>query len=205
MNRNRFETFSDGVFAIAITLLVLEIRVPTVQKVTSAQLWHALVALWPQYLSYVTSFLIIGIYWLNHHSAFHYIRYLDRGMVWRNLVLLMLIAFIPFPTAVIGRYGGLPSAVFFYGLTLFVTAAYVNFFWWHTVRHGYLDPALVTAAEVRKATIRYAAGAIVYLAAMAIALFAPRVSIALYLLLPVFYLLPGGLERNVILPEESSS
>lgn len=198
MNRQRFEAFSDGVFAIVATLLVLDIRVPVLQTVNSASLWRALFLLWPQYLAYVTSFLVVGIYWLNHHSVSHYVRIFDRRLTWRNLLFLMTVAFIPFPTAVIAQYGDVPAAVLFYGFVLLVSAVLSNLMWMYIVRNGYLDETMITAGDVARASRRYAAGAVIYVVALAIAPFAPRISIVLYALLAIFYLLPGGLERNVI-------
>jgi uncharacterized membrane protein len=195
MNKARLEAFSDAVFAIAITLLVLEIRVPTLENPTSAALLHALLALWPQYLSYAASFLMIGIYWLNHHAVARQLVNINRAILWRNLVFLMFIAFIPFATAVIGRYGELQSGVLFYGFTLFLTSFYVNTFWWYIVGHGHLDTAQISPAHIRRSTLRYGAGAAVQLVALLVVFFDPKISIALYFFIGVFYLVPGGVER----------
>src|SRR6266508_3844418 len=101
----RLEAFSDGVFAIAITLLVLEIRVPELETVAHhGGLWPALVALWPSYLGYLISFVTIGIMWANHHALFKYIRRCDRYFLIVNVVFLMGIAFVPFPTAVLAQH-----------------------------------------------------------------------------------------------------
>ena len=104
---NRLEAFSDGVIAIAITLLVLEIRVPEAHG--AAELWRALRELWPAYLGYLISFLIIGIMWANHHTIFRYINRTDHYLVVINLLLLLCIAFIPFPTALLAEYLGHPE------------------------------------------------------------------------------------------------
>lgn len=198
MNRQRFEAFSDGVFAIVATLLVLDIRVPVLQAVNSASLWRALFQLWPQYLAYVTSFLVVGIYWLNHHSVSHYVRVFDRRLTWRNLLFLMTVAFIPFPTAVIAKYGDVPAGVLFYGAILLISALMSNLMWMYIVRNGYLDETMITPGDIARASRKYAAGAVIYVVALAIAPFAPRISIVLYALMAIFYLFPGGLERNVI-------
>lgn len=197
MNRQRFEAFSDGIFAIVATLLVLDIRVPILQTVNSASLWRALFQLWPQYLAYVTSFLVVGIYWLNHHSVSHYLRVFDRRLSWRNLLFLLTVAFIPFPTAVIAKYGDVPAGVLFYGAVLLVSAVLSNLMWVYIVRNGYLDESLITRRDIARATRRYAAGAVIYILALAIAPFAPRISIVLYALMAIFYLFFGGLDRGV--------
>src|SRR5262249_46940461 len=98
--KNRVEAFSDGVFAIAITLLVLEI---TIEPDQYDHLWHALGQEWPAYLAYVTSFLTVGSVWIAHHSLFTYLRYVDPVLLRLNLLLLMAAAFLPFPTGVLAQ------------------------------------------------------------------------------------------------------
>ena len=100
MRTDRTETFSDGVFAIAITLLVLEIRTP----VHSEDLWHDLGQLWPSYVGFVVSFFTIGVIWVNHHSQFERFVRADRTLLFLNLLLLFWVAFIPFPTALVAEY-----------------------------------------------------------------------------------------------------
>src|SRR5438876_4788386 len=99
MDTARLETFSDGVFAIAITLLILDVRVPSGPD----SLTHRLLHTWPEYLAYAISFLVIGIMWANHHAIFRLIERTSHSLVVANLFLLLLVAFIPFPTAVVGR------------------------------------------------------------------------------------------------------
>ena len=98
---DRLEIFSDAVIAIAITLLVLDIRVP---QAPQGQLLHALGRQWPSYAAYVLSFAVIGIMWVSHHSMFERIREIDRGLLFSNLLLLLGIAFLPFPTPLLAEY-----------------------------------------------------------------------------------------------------
>src|SRR5579863_9916574 len=114
MSKERLETFSDGVFAIAITLLVLTIASPT--KYTD--LGHQLGLRWPSLAAYVVSFIVIGIMWLNHHTIFTHLDHVDRGLFYLNLLLLMTIVFIPYPTGVLGEalrrgVGATTAAVFY--------------------------------------------------------------------------------------------
>ena len=130
--------FSDAVFAIAITLLALEIRLPALPEVVSdAQLRDALLALAPKYLSYVISFMVIGIFWLGHHRTFHNVVRYDRRLLWLNLFLLLFIAFIPFPTAVIGEYGNRTGTIF-YAATMTMTGILQALVWWYTKAGGRL-------------------------------------------------------------------
>jgi uncharacterized membrane protein len=112
---DRIIFFSDGVFAIAITLLVIGIRVPALpSNVANSELSRHLLDEWPRVLSYAVSFAVIGLYWISHHRFFGHIRRFDHRLILLNLVFLGLIAFLPFPTAVLGRYGGHRSAVVLY-------------------------------------------------------------------------------------------
>src|SRR5919199_4021121 len=107
--------FSDAVFAIAITLLVLNIEVPDIPQGRVAQeLLGQLLALWPKYLSYVISFLVILIFWISHHSIFSTIRGYDRVLIWLNSLFLMFVAFLPFPTALLSEYGDQQLVVVIY-------------------------------------------------------------------------------------------
>ena len=105
MSLNRFEAFSDGVFAIAVTLLVLEIKAPDLSEATSSEAITKLLQVFPHILSYITSFIVIGVLWINHHALFHFLKRVDRTALAINLLLLMCVAFIPYPTALIGELG----------------------------------------------------------------------------------------------------
>ena len=121
----RLETFSDGVFAIAVTLLIFQVKVPDRDDVSAAGgLWRALGTRWPSYLGYVISFLTLGIMWVNHHAIFQYVRRVDRRFLLVNILFLMGIAFLPFPTAVLAEY--LPEQEQRVAATMF---------WWSTRHH----------------------------------------------------------------------
>ena len=117
MNKNRVEAFSDGVFAIVITLLILEIRVPDVDY---SQLPASLMAVLPRIFAYVISFGVIGVYWLAHHQSLQLIGKLNGFLIWLNLVYLLAVSFMPFPTALLGRYPMQPIPIVLYGLNLIV-------------------------------------------------------------------------------------
>ena len=138
----RLVAFSDGVFAITITLLVLEITPPTDYRTSCT----ASLELWPSYLAYAVTFLFIGQVWANHHVMFDHIRAADRFVLLLNTVLLMVVAFLPFATSVLA--GSLDSghgqrtAVVFYGIAFDVTALTFNAVWRYAPRHGLLSDAL---------------------------------------------------------------
>src|SRR6266850_3656217 len=139
----RVEAFSDGIFAIAITLLVLNIRVPSPDLTGhGGTLLPALLRLWPAYLGYLISFFTIGIMWVNHHSMFVLIRRTDRYFLLLSVFFLMWIAFLPFPTAVLAEYLSEPKgrrvAVALYSATFVLIAVAYNALWWYAVRGGRL-------------------------------------------------------------------
>ena len=115
----RLEAFSDGVFAIVITLLVIELHVP---EAAEGELARGLAHLLPKFVSFVVSFIYITIYWINHHQLFHMIKQANRGLFWLNSLFLLCLTFIPFPTALIGSYPHDKVAVMFYGLAMMATA-----------------------------------------------------------------------------------
>jgi uncharacterized membrane protein len=116
---DRLIFFSDAVFAIVMTLLVLEIRVPEVPPhLAAAELPGKVLALEPKFFSYVLSFLVIGTYWIAHHQTFRYVKSYDRTLLWLNLLFLLSISFIPFPTGLLGGYGGLRFTVIFYAASV---------------------------------------------------------------------------------------
>jgi uncharacterized membrane protein len=138
----RLVAFSDGVFAISITLLVLEIRPPA----DYGNLLHGLLALWPSYLAYAVTFLFIGQVWANHHVMFDHIRAADRAVLLLNTLLLMIVAFLPFATSVLAgafRDGdGERTAVVFYGIAFGVTALAFNAVWQYAIGRRLLHDAL---------------------------------------------------------------
>lgn len=138
----RLVAFSDAVFAIAVTLLVLEIRPPT----DYAHLLHGLGVLWPSYLAYALTFLFIGQVWANHHVMYDHIRVADRVILLLNTLLLMIVAFLPFATAVLAgalRSGnGLRTAVVFYGIAFDAAALTFNAVWQYAARHRLLSETL---------------------------------------------------------------
>lgn len=191
----RVEAFSDGVFAIAITLLVLEIKVPE-PDVTGhgSSLLQALRSLWPSYLGYLISFVTIGVMWVNHHSMFVLIRRIDRYFLLLSVFFLMCIAFLPFPTAVLAEYLSEPKgrrvAVAMYSATFVLIALAYNGLWWYAVREGRLLAPDADRAVVETISRRYLIGPSAYLVSFALAFISVWASLAVHFLLIAFYLLP---------------
>jgi len=190
----RLETFSDGVFAIAITLLVLLFEVPDVSEGRS--LADVLEHQWPSYASYAVSFVTIGIIWVNHHTLFRHIVRVDRVFLFINVLFLMCVAFIPYPTAVISRYvrsDDASAAAVMYGLSLTATAICFNALWQYAARGFRLLAADADRREVAGITRSYWPGAFLYAGATAVALASATASVVLFLLLALFYVLSSTL------------
>ncbi len=167
----RIVFFSDAIFSIAVTLLVLEIRLPAEQaQLSNEELLSQLLGLWPKYLGYVLSFLIIGAFWLGHHRRFKFIQRYDARLITLNLLLLMFIAFIPFPTAIISEHGNQVGTIF-YALIMTMTGFISTGVWVYASRnHRLIDPAM-TAHEIRRDTLRQVVVPLIFLLSIGIGLF----------------------------------
>ncbi|WP_296500759.1 TMEM175 family protein [uncultured Actinomyces sp.] len=184
----RLEAFSDGVIAIAITLLSLEIKLP--DDVES--LLRALASLWPGYVGFVLSFLLVGQVWLNHHAIFARVRSVDQWMLICNLFLLLDVAFLPFATSVLTRslesgHDERTGAVF-YGLVMVVGGLFFNALWRASIRDRSRLRSEVPEAEVRSMTRRFAMGPWLYALAALLGLVSAWLSVVTYVALIVFYM-----------------
>jgi uncharacterized membrane protein len=189
MNKGRAESFSDGVFAFAITLLVLGIQIPDLKTGSNQELREALIRSLPQLVPYVTSFATIGIIWLNHHSMFQGVERVEHTTLTLNLLLLLVVAFIPYPTAVLGRYGALPTSAFLYGAVLTILGVTYSSLWWHIFRRG-LSMSASDKGDTRRKIQRHVMGPVLYSIATLVALRCPRVSVLIYFLLAAYYFIP---------------
>jgi uncharacterized membrane protein len=195
VSTNRLEAFSDGVFAIAATLLVLDLATPA--NAPAGQLLSQLFNRHEvsEYAAYVVSFLIIGITWINHHSVFRQVARVDRRLMLLNLLLLLDLAFLPFPTRVLAEYltsGGsnAHAAAFFYSAAMAVMAVLYASIWWHvTAAGGRLLKRPMDAATVRRSRLQFSAGVLLYLPSLGLAFISAEWTLALQAGLAVYYAL----------------
>jgi uncharacterized membrane protein len=187
--KGRVEAFSDGVFAIAITLLVLEIRVPDVPGGES--LWAALGHEWPSYFAYVVGFLGVGVTWLNHHTTFAQVAHVDRTLLLLNLLLLMSIAAIPWPVELVARYldRGAQASVAVAVLGLVMTSMSITFtaFWQYATRHPGLLRDDVDPEAVRGGRVRFAFGLGAYPLLTVLSFVSAPLALALHGVLALYY------------------
>jgi uncharacterized membrane protein len=194
INKTRFEAFSDGVFAIAITLLVLEFHLPTFAgHPSAAEQASALLSIWPQYVVYAATFATVGIMWLNHNAQFRHIEKITHGMVIANLLLLLLIAFLPFPTEVLARFGISSVPVVYYGLTLIGISIAYNVVYWQILAAHPTIPRRPLAWSI--------VGLSAYPVATVVGFFVPYAGVALFALLAIFYMLPVNMASVALRPE----
>jgi uncharacterized membrane protein len=187
----RIEAFSDGVFAIATTLLIIEIGVPDVHG--GGDLTDKLLDLWPQYLAYALSFLTIGVYWANHHSLFRLFHTTDHYFLMLNVVFLMTIAFLPFPTAVVGDYlkdsAHRDEAMHFYAIGFILPATTWFIVWMYARYRGLLDPDL-DPKYCEYLTRQYALSQVPYWAALGVSFISAWAAMAIIIGLAALYALP---------------
>ena len=190
MTKSRLEAFADGVFAIAATLLILNVTV------SGAPLARELVQIWPSYAAYAVSFLTIGIIWVNHHTVLGQIARVDRLFLFLNVLFLMFVAFIPFPTRLLAVYINSPdarAASVAFGVTLTITAIFFNLLWRYAATGRRLLREDADEQLVEGIGRSYLPGPFIYLAATLVGFASPLASAGLYAAIAVFYVLESSL------------
>lgn len=182
---NRLEAFSDGVFAIATTLLIIEIKVPVVEG--NHSLAGALLDLWPSYVAYALGFATIGVMWVNHHFLIGLITRIDKPLIFTNLALLGVVAFIPFPTAVLAEYltegssANLRVAAIFYGVVMCALSVMFTSIWSHLRRTPDLSKDEQVSNVVATRALKFCGiGLVLYLLAIAVAFVLPALAVGMY-------------------------
>ena len=183
-DRDRIVNLSDGVFAIAITLLVLDIHVPGIpENRVVTELPAALLALWPKYLGYILSFVGISTFWMIHHSIFRPIRAYDRGLLYLNFLFLMLVAFLPFPTSLLGEYGGHQLPVAIYAGTLATGRLLLTAIHWYSTRNHHLVDELQDPRTMQFFLIRGLIIPAIFLLSIAISFFSVSAAIWMWFIM----------------------
>ena len=190
MSTGRLEAFSDGVFSIVITLLVLELRLPP----GDAPLHDKLLAIWPKIVTFASTFIFIGIYWVGHHGVFHLIRRVDKTLLWINLALLLSITFVPFPAAVLGEHPLDPVAIRFYCGSAMVVGAGFTSLYLYTFRSDCHGDVVLDEETSRILLLRCLIAPVIYALAFCASYIEPRASLALFVLVPLIYIPPNRLD-----------
>lgn len=189
-SKNRVEAFSDGIFAIIITLLVLEIKVPHLNENPSAiELMQSLLALFPKFSGWIISFFTVAVIWVNHHRIFKQFKQLDNGIFWWNAVLLLWTSFIPFPTAVMGDYPNNQTSIVLYGMVMALMALSFTLMRMYALRKGNVLEDEVNLAAFRKGTmLSLVFGPLMYLTGIVVGFIHPYLAFAVYLGIPVYFI-----------------
>lgn len=190
-NKGRVEQFSDGIFAIIITLLVLDLKVPEIENVTSSiELFFALINILPNFLSWLLSFFTIITIWINHHKIFEYLRSLNYYVFSINAFLLICICFIPFPTALMGRYFNNKLAVFIYGITFGLMELSFYAMKEYIIRANFLLKDDIDKEKLKKeSSYSFIVGPLLYFIAAILSIVHPAISLCIYLVVPIYFAL----------------
>jgi TMEM175 potassium channel family protein len=190
MKTNRLEAFSDGVFAVAITLLVLDLHVPS-----ESHLWHQLADEWPSFASFFVSFWVIGIIWVNHHGLLDHLERTDRPVLYLNLLVLMTVVFIPFATALIAEHlksgADENAAALVYALAFLAMGIAFSLFWTYIVKHRPELGVQIPDDEVRRTSLGFTIGSPIYAVAVIMAFISPAVVLVIIAAVAVYYMLAG--------------
>jgi len=184
----RLEAFSDGVFAVAVTLLVLDLHLPSPEP-SEEQLWTALARLLPSFVSWAISFAFLLVVWVNHHYLFSQIKHTDRGLMWLNGALLFGVSFVPFPTSVAGHYFLAPPGLVLTSVAMFVVSASFSAMRWYAGFVAELTHEEVTREARGRALQRSLVGPVLYLVAAVVAFRWPVVSLLIQVFIPVLFFL----------------
>jgi uncharacterized membrane protein len=163
LRASRIEALTDGVFAVIMTLLILDLRVPEIDAAhVAAKLPAALLALWPKLFSYALSFVMVGVFWVGHHNVLHFVRRSDRAFLWINILFLMTITFIPFSASLIGRYSQSRVAVVLYGANLIASTLALYLTWRYALSGHRLVDRDVRPEVIRGGSQRILIGPVIH-------------------------------------------
>jgi len=187
--KGRLEAFTDAILAIAITLLTLDLKLPAGEA--GKPLGEALLHHWPSYLAYVVSFLVIGVIWVNHHAMFALIARVDRGLLFLNLLLMLVVAAVPFPTALFAEHltdkqGSHVAAAVYSGLMVVMSLCFIALWRW-VISHPNLLHGHVDLEAARGTSRRFGAGILIYLATVGLSFISGMVTLFAHLVIALYY------------------
>ncbi len=195
MKTNRLEALIDGTFAIAMTILVFDLKVPEIaETLVHEQIAQKLFNLWPSFVGYFISFILLGVYWVGQHNIFKYIKHTDRAHLWINVFFLAVVCLLPFTTSLLSKYGSEQIVEIIYGANLILIGLFSFLNWdYATIHHRLVDHAIDErlVALVKK---RILVAPVVCLIAMVVSFFASGISFIIYILIPLYYIFPGKID-----------
>lgn len=190
-SKARLERLTDGVFAIVMTILVLEITIPYISPAdVSSELPKELINLLPVLLSYGISFIILGFFWISHDDQFHYIRRVNRPLLGISIFYLMFIALLPFSASLLGEFGNQQVSILVYGINLVICSFWNYLHWWYVTRNHLLVDKDLDPTFIRRELRRYSISILIYIVAIILAFVNINLSIFLFVATPLYYLMP---------------
>ena len=200
-SKGRLEAFSDAVFAIVITLLVLELKIPEIEYPQDLHVvLSALIKVLPAFYSWVISFFFVAIMWLHHHQIMHMASQSDYGVIWINNLLLFFVCMLPFPTALMGHYH-LPIFITLWGLTVSLTSGMLSWLYYYNTKN-YLKKSYDKSTVMKNVRLTFLAAPLMYLVAGLLAWVSIYISFVIFGLVPLLYLLPLDNEKTYDLDNE---
>jgi uncharacterized membrane protein len=194
MGKGRIEALADGVFAIAMTLLILDVKVPPRGEEPMDDLARQLWALWPRFAAYGVTFIIVGVFWVGHHAQLNFVRRADRPFMWLNVLFLLFISALPFSTGLLGQHHDNPVAIAFYCGNLILAGVVLYIQLLYAAGPGRLFDPDLDPRFIRAGGYRILMGPMIYALAIPVAFVSPAASLALCALAPVLYLIPGRVD-----------
>jgi uncharacterized membrane protein len=202
MNKNRLENFSDGVFSIAVTLLILNVRIKDITNFNNHELNHMLIGVMPHILTFAFSFFVIGVFWVAHHRIFSFVRVLDSTLLWLNILYLLFIAVIPLTAAIISENPLLPTAILLYTITLLIIALMHLVLLEYVLRNKTLKHEALTPDIYKSAKRTAIVGPICYIIAAAASFVNVYISLFFIVGAMIFYIFFSGkskMEEKMVL------
>ncbi len=197
LGKQRIEALSDAIFAFAMTLLVLDVKIPRIPEPLVTQvLGQRLLELWPKFLSFIVSFLILALFWIAHHGYSHFLKRTDRYFLWINLLFLLVVVFVPFSTDLLGDYPTHRIAAMIYGCNIMALGLTLYWQWAYATAGHRLVGKEIEQELVRTGKSRILRGVVAYGCAVLLAFVNPVLSFILYVLFPINYLFPTQLDRH---------
>lgn len=200
MSKTRIESFSDCVFSVVMTLLIFSFHIPKLTDTDfNQELYSKLFALYPKYLSYIMSFTLVGMFWIAHHTLFYNLKHSTNALLWINNFFLLFLAFLPFPTEVMGTYPNTESAVVFFGIEMILTSLSFALLRYYCFFVGKLTNEAMSEKYMRYSMIKNIGGIIFYIIAIAVSVYSSEITLTMYVLIPFLYFIPisGNVKNRV--------
>ncbi len=198
LSKHRLEALTDGIFAFAMTLLVLDLKFPKIPEVdlTTGFLEHTLILMWPKFVVYFASFIQLGVFWIGQHTYFHFIKRTDRPFLWINIFFLMTVVLVPFSTDLLGDYPSHRLAVIIYGCNIILIGTGLFTQWAYATHHCRLVGNALEPEVVRMGLWRISRGILSYIVAIVLALVIPVAAIIIYVLVAVSYIFTSRIDHH---------